>query len=392
MVTDFKEKDGFSNTRPERTEQHGLRVLVDWVSCTFSMETDFEQIQQVLGIEELEMQYNDWGRNTFKEHVIFSNIIIQRKEQSTYQLSLSGQGCREFEQFSKYNWLELIAILKDFTNCKFTRLDLAIDDFQKHFTVSRIRNYLEKGLCITRLEEYESKNRYKVATGQATMDSIYLGSMSSRLSINFYDKKLERDAKEKESDGSWDSWTRTELRLKREYADQAADMILLYNMDLGRVAFGLLSKNIRFVKKHSSDKNIRRRQECIWWLNYIGKVDKLKFSLEAPDRTIEKSKQWFGHAVAPTIAAIQESDPKAFQEWLLEMLEQGKERMNDKHEMMLKQDREMKIKQAKQIIKDASTDTRKTLHQDIYTKNKAAETLYRQQKKADANAPTQPKN
>lgn len=377
LITDLTKKDGISNTRPERTDRQGLRVLVDWVSCTFSMTADFEQIQQVLGLAELEMVYNDWGRNTFKEHIVFSNIIIQRKDECTYQLSLSGQGCREFEQLSKYTWLELFSILKEFTNCKFTRLDLAIDDFQEHFTVERIRQYLDKGLCITRLEEYEDKKRKKVSTGESVMDSIYLGSMSSRLSINFYDKKLERDNKEKESDGSWDSWTRTELRLKREYADQAADMILLYNMDLGRVAFGLLSKNMRFVKRRGTDKNIRRREESVWWLNYIGKVEKLKFSLQAPDRTIEKAKQWFGHAVAPTIAAIQEEDPEAFQEWLEEMLEQGKARMNDKHEMMLSQARELKLKQTKQIIHDASADNRKSLHQNIYLQNKENELNYK---------------
>lgn len=387
MTTDLTAKGGLSNTRPERTDRPGLRVLIDWVSCTFSMDATFEQIQQVLGIPELEMEYFDWGRNTFKEHVRFSNIIIQRKDENIYQLSLSGQGCREFESLSKYNWLELIAILKEFAYCKFTRLDLAIDDFREHFTVDRIRKYLDKGLCVTRLEEYEDKRRKKISTKKAVMDSIYLGSISSRLSINFYDKKLEQDAKDKESNGSWDSWTRTELRLKKEYADQAADMILLYNMDLGSVAFGLLSKNIRFIKRQGSDQNLRRREESVWWLNFIGKVKKLKFSLEAPDRTIEKAKQWHAHSVAPSLAAIKEADPENFDQWLKDELEQGKERLTSKHEMMIQQARELKIAQAKQLIRKASKDSNKSMHQDIYLQNKTNENNYRNRKNPMQNAP-----
>lgn len=390
MTVDFTPEGGLSNTRPERTDRPGLRVLIDWVSCTFSMNADFEQIQQVLGLPELEMEYHDWGRNTFKEHIRFSNIIIQRKDENMYQLSLSGQGCREFENLSKYTWLELFAILKEFAHCKFTRLDLAIDDFAEHFTVDRIRQYLDKGLCVTRLEEYEDKRRKKVSTRKAVMDSIYLGSISSRLSINFYDKQLERENKEEVTDGSWDSWTRTELRLKKEYADQAADMILLYNMDLGKVAFGLLSKNIRFVKRNAKDKNIRRREESVWWLNFIGKVQKLKFSLQAPDRTIDKAKKWHGHSVAPMLAAIKEADPDNFEAWLQEELEQGKERLNSKHEMMINQARELRILEATKLIKKAGSDTHKSLHQNIYLQNQQNEKTYKNRKNPMLNAPDQP--
>lgn len=387
MVTEFNPKGGLSNTRPERTDRPGLRVLVDWVSCTFHMDADFDQIKQVLGIPDLEMEYFDWGRNTFKEHIRFSNIIIQRKDETNYQLSLSGQGCREFENLSKYNWLELIAILKEFAYCKFTRLDLAIDDFQEHFNVARIRQYLQKKLVITRLEDYDDRKKHKIKTGQPIMDSIYLGSINSRLSINFYDKKLEQDNKDKESDGSWDSWTRTELRLKKEYADQTADMILLYNMDLGKVAFGILSKNIRFIKRSGKDKNLRRRDESTWWLNFIGKVEKLKFSLESPDRTIEKAKKWTSHSVAPSLAAIKESDPDNFETWLGNEIELAKERLTSKHEMMINQAKELKILEATKLIKKAGSDKNKSIHQEIYLRNQKNEFEYRQRKNPMQDAP-----
>lgn len=371
---DFSLQDGFSNTRPERTQQDGLRVLVDWVQATFSLNGSFDDVKELLGLGKLEMDYFDYGMNTFQEHIKFSYIKIQRKNENTYQLSLSGQGCREFEQLSSYSWLEVFSILKDFTNCRFTRLDIAIDDFQEHYKVDRIRKWVEKGLCITRLEKYKDTKEGHVATGELTMDSYYLGSMSSRLAINFYDKKLER---ENNSDipleVTQDSWTRTELRLKREYADQAVDMILTYDMDLGKVAFGILSKNVRFVKSKSSDANKRRRPESVWWLNFIGKVEKLKFSLVAPDATIEKSKDWIKTSVAPTLAMVYEDDPEAFMLFMNEMIANGQERLNEKHNMMIRQSRELKVQQAKRKISEISKSFSeyKTTHEQIYLNEKS---------------------
>lgn len=379
--------DGHSNTRPERTQQNGLRVLVDWVQATFSVNAEFNDVKELLGLGKLEMDYYDYGMNTFHEHIKFSNIKIQRKNDNTYQLSLSGQGCREFEQLSTYSWLEVFSILKDFTNCKFTRLDIAIDDFQEHFKVDRIRQWVSKGLCITRLEEYTDTKRGNVATGQLIMDSYYLGSMKSRLSINFYDKKLERENNtEMDLEVTHDSWTRTELRLKREYADQTIDMILEYDMDLGKVAFGILSKNVRFVKSKGKDSNLKRRPESIWWLNFIGKVDKLKFSLQAPDATIEKSKDWIKNSVAPSLATIFEDDPDGFEKFMKEMIANGQERMNEKHNMMIRQSRELKIKQAKSKIAQMNNE-HNTLHETIYLNNKANENEYRQRKNQTLSTP-----
>lgn len=358
-MTVNKNAGGVGNTRPERISKSDLEVLVDWISCTFQVRASFEEVKQFLGLGELEMEHHNWGRDTFREHLRFSNIIIQRKGDFTYQLSLSGQGCREFETITSLDMISLIAMLKEHTEkCTFTRIDIAIDDFAKRFNVDMVKDYLNEGLFVSRLRDWEErtkKRREQVDEYHGrtikTMDSLYIGSMKSRLSINIYDKKLEREAKGQQTDGSWDEWTRTELRTKKEYADQIADMILLHEYDLGKVAFGILNEKLKFVTRNSKRKNMRDRPTVQWWARFVGEVDKLKFNLEAPERTIERSKKWVERSVAPSLAAIRAAaeTPEEFEEFVSEVLANGAKRLNEKHEMMIEQAKELKKEEYKEI-------------------------------------------
>ena len=360
MIKELLGTDGVGNTRPERTLQTPLNAVLDWVSVTFHVNADFHDIIHLVGLGNIEFEHHEWGRDTFTEHIRFSNIVIQRKKETTYQLSLSGQGCREYENLSNLTWLELFEILKEFCSAKFTRLDLAIDDFtNKFFNVDRIRKYLNEGLFVSRIQEWEEtkkKKRLKKIMGEdfeyeieTIKNVVHFGSMDSRFSVVFYDKKLEREAKGRESDGTWENWTRTELRLKREYADQTAEMIMLYQQDLGKVAFGILNKNVRFVTR-GKDTNIRRRKTAPWWDTYVGDVEKLSFTLKAPERTIEKAKEWLKHGAGPSFAAIYESDKENFENWLNELLQDGISRLTEKHGMMIAQSKELRLRQLKKKI------------------------------------------
>lgn len=348
MILEKSRTDGVSNTHPERTGisfELKQRVLIDWLQCTFQLDLTFKEVIEYLGLKNEAFTYFDYGRDTFTEMMKFSNITIMRKGVCTYRLVLTGQGCREFENFSTLNWIELLDSLKSCLGCRFTRIDIAIDDFDKIFDVTTIRTAVLDGLTVTRLEEATDKRKYKVATGELTMDSFYLGSMDSRFSINFYDKKLERENfKKKEFEVTVETWTRTELRVKREYADDITNMILLDQENLGTIALGVLHKNIRFIQDDGKE-NKRRAPITDWWAKFIGNVEKLKFSLEAPDATIEKVKNWHRKMVSPSIAAVAKSFPNMieFYDYIKELVELGEERLTEKHEMMIEQDKEIRF-------------------------------------------------
>lgn len=327
---------GISNTRPERTRENTLRALIDWVSISFEVETsDWTQIAELLGVDHLDFEYHDYGYDTYQEHIRFSNIVVMRKDDFKYRLNLSGQGCREYETYSRLDWLQLFLILKDFLRGKATRIDLAIDDFGKRFTVDLLRRTFLDDRCVTRLSKMREMREYDTGDLSLTMDSLYFGSLSSRVSINFYDKKLERESKDKEV--TVESWTRTELRLKREYADDVIDYLLMPNADVGSVALGILQDKIRFVRS-GNDGNKRRRPVLQWWTRFLNDVKPLKLSLKAPDKTIEKSIDWVEHSVAPTIATLKLAmGEDEFKEFLSELIADGESRLNENHRQMIRQ-------------------------------------------------------
>jgi phage replication initiation protein len=340
--------DGVSNTRPERTEKETtkpLRVLVDWLQVTFNLDMTFHEVQAYLGLENQTFTYFDYGRDTFTEMMRFGNITIMRKGTSTYRLVLTGQGCREYETLSRYSWIDLISVLKDCLGCRFTRIDIAIDDFEKAYNVDMIRQCTNDGAIVTRLSEWTDKKKGLIATGELTMDSFYLGSMESRISINFYDKKLERENfGNKSLHVTVDSWTRTELRCKREYADDVTNMMLLNEEQLGLIALTILNKYVRFIEL-TGDSNKRREPMLKWWSDFIGNVGKLKFSLQAPDKTVERIMNWHVKSVAPSIATLYQAFPNAheFYDYIQMLVEVGKERMTDEHEMMVDQYKELRF-------------------------------------------------
>lgn len=341
---------GASNTRPERANEIGLRGLVDWLSITFQVsESDYTQITQLIGLGKLDFEYHDWGTDTFTSHIRYSNIVIQQKQDDIYQLRLSGQGCREYETLSDISWLNLFLILKDFCDAKATRLDLAIDDFKGYYDVALIRRTFLEGRCVTRLKYADDRKRYTTGDQSLILDSFYIGSMNSRLSINFYDKKLERDSAGYET--TVDKWTRTELRLKREYADDAIDMLLLHDGDFGKVAFGILKGKIRFVQK-SVEK--RKAKNIQWWDRFMSGVSELQLSLKAPDKTIERSKEWISSKVAPTLAMILEADEKDFKMWFDEVITNGHKRLTGKHDNVIKQYKDTKYQNQLQGLRDVS--------------------------------------
>lgn len=359
--------DGVGNTRPPNTSTPRLRALVDWVSVGFDLNGDFEDVCDLIGLGKLEFDSFDWGTDTYTSHIRFSNIVIQKKYEFNYQLYLSGQGCREFEEYSTLDWIQLFSILKDFCNAKATRFDLALDDFTPYYSVNMIRRTFLDGRCRTRMRKARVNQDYDTKSLALTMDSFYLGSIKSRLSINFYDKKLEREANGFEV--TEESWTRTELRCKREYADDVID-ILLINDDIGAVLMGILKRHVSFIKK-SKQKNKSRVEFIKWWADFLKGVEGIQLSVKAPDKTIEKTRNWFIGSVAPSFATLQKAyDPEEFAEFMKEALEGGAERLNQKHESMIKQYDDEKYKKAKQKIIEINGEMNENpnLQQRILTK------------------------
>lgn len=304
------------------------RVLTDWLSVSFSHFRIFEQTRnnfilerhdpsfiellEILGFNRdpvyLEMTN---AMNGYSEgYVIGEGIKLfygghstatkeNDKEIFTLQLLMSGQACREFENYQNGSWLKLFKyILKN--KGKVKRLDNAYDDFHGDIiTPYQIEPFIRRHHFVSPLRKYRlietggTENGYDVLLGY----SILIGSEGSN-QLMIYDKLLERRAKG-EIDFDVSTWYRYELRL---VDDKALRFIELY------VASVESNNSIEYMKLYCSVlrnyldiKNpspTQKTNKSLWntnkkWLEFLNNVEKTSLNTQHKITTsIQKKINW----------------------------------------------------------------------------------------------------
>lgn len=337
----------------ENTASEPMRLLVDWVTCSFYFASNVADLLRVIGLDNLEIEERVGARYDGYVHTYYYDrleIYVSREDEHgplRYMLNFSGQACRIYEQHSRIDWRTLFALLIDNFNVTFTRLDVAIDDFKQVYQTSTIRKAVKAKLCVTRLADWGDNTEGKIADGDdyLTMDSFYLGNKrNSRYFLNIYDKKTEREQAGKEV--TVESWTRTELRLKAEYATRFATVIANGNESIGYYTMSFLSAKIQFLKPGAYTNKSRAAQNpeniSRWWRKFLGQCGKLNLSQKAPDKTLEQVKDWLKNNMCSTLAMVADDSPHEFHEFMNEMLELGREKYKPKHIDMLNNSSDLK--------------------------------------------------
>jgi phage replication initiation protein len=131
---------------------------------------------------------------------------------------------------------------------KFTRIDIAKDDYSKVLDLDIIYNKIKAGELVTRFRNfsvYEGEIYSTIESGKigsnTTAKTIYLGNLKkSNVIVRIYDK----GAKEKTSY----PWIRVEYQLRHEVSDQYCHKHLLLDPDTGEI-----KKTLNSVKKTLGD-------------------------------------------------------------------------------------------------------------------------------------------
>jgi len=128
-------------------------------------------------------------------------------------------------------------------NFHFTRLDIAIDDKNEKpfFTIEQIKKKCEK-------EEF-------------TLNEV-------------------------------GSWKRTEMQLRDDKAHVFAMTFKDRPLELGKLAFGLLANNLRFVVPNRNESNKSRWKTCRFWERFLGAVEVLKLQVPKQQNSLEETQQW----------------------------------------------------------------------------------------------------
>ncbi|MBC6140965.1 replication initiation factor domain-containing protein [Listeria welshimeri] len=278
-----------------KTSRKNLSVLIDWLTIIFEDQDAYTVIQEYLDLpfeafdkDVRGIQYKEYDtRYTFGQIVLFS-IEEQPDKQECY-LVLSGEGCRQLEKdLERKNQTWAFFFNKSFTysdsTVRMTRLDLAIDDKNEvpFFTIKDLYQKAENELyqSISQTHSYHD-SKFSLNDNAKT---LYIGAQKSRVRFRFYDKDKEQALKQKMPMDELESWKRTEIQLRDEYATQMSYEIAFSQKSLGKLIFGFLKANLTF---YTETGEIYRP-----WQRFIGSVEPLKLTATTETTTLYDTQTW----------------------------------------------------------------------------------------------------
>ena len=326
----------YTNRGVQNTSENGLRACVDWVQVTFKNVDSPKDVIDLLGLDFDDFLEFDAGKYGFDSHLRFGHIAIYYnsipKAQNYIHLEVTGQGCREFEQFSKYDWVTMLGLFL-MLDVNITRFDIAIDDFRGYFTFKQLINKIKKGHVRSRFKKARILEDVKLEDGSTVGTTIYFGSPKSDIQIRIYDKYQERISNGYEIFEGVDKWIRTEIQMRDKRAITAVYELVNNIYSVGVEVQRILRNYVLFLDP-GKDSNKARWKVSRFWEKFLSGVEPLKLTQVAPDMTVQKVKNWFEHSVSANFAMLLEAfeyDENLLREWV----EQGKKKFQKKHENML---------------------------------------------------------
>ena len=201
------------------------RFIIDWLSFTIPVRNErdlqafrVKQIVREIGLD-FDYELRERGRFGYTRSFVFSDCITvlfndydmfefasyERQEQISemgIHIEISGQGCRYVESKINEDWRGFLHGL-NLRNVKYSRLDIALDDYKEtlNFNVierkvksgevistSKKRNVEESYLQVHKQEKFDNK-------GESKGKTIYFGTRGSSVYIRFTIRKRNKKIK-----------------------------------------------------------------------------------------------------------------------------------------------------------------------------------------------------
>ena len=300
-------KPPFSNTGAQNTSRPDLKVCVDWISVTFHGVTEREVIEDILLLDPDDFVEMDRGMYGYPQSLRLGDIIVLyggRPEMGIH-LSMTGAGCREYENIGKVPWKTLFEIILAVEG-QFTRLDIALDDFYGYWTIEKVANKIRRGELVSKFKSSKRVEKIQIGNGSSTGETVYFGSGSSLVTIRMYNKRLEQLCREDiDPQTIPETWNRTEIQARKERAQSVAQLIA-NGYEVGAIVKGILAYYLRFVvRPKNGDSNKSRWKSAQWWERFLADVEPIRLTQPCEmEATIERRLAWMQRQVAPSMAAI----------------------------------------------------------------------------------------
>lgn len=324
--------DPHSNTGSDSQAQHGTGVSVEagidaltilWL-LNGSLSIDkplerftgvkFERIDSIgrkIGVW-WDRNYSSVGGSLLSERIGDNGKIYCR-------LAISGKDCARIGSVKLRGFM--IWAVSSLTNLRCSRIDLAIDDYDKKLKLCDIQNALEK-------DERSGFIKSSVIVNHGSKKGgwcVYLGVRSGERLVRIYDKSAE-------SKGRIDS-----IRWETEFHDERADSIYRLILGFPKNAVEFAAKiidyalgGVSFIERN--DKNISRCPLLEWWREWLQHLDStpVKVFIRRAPTSLQDTIAWLERAVSKSLASCEAAlGQYYFSHRINEMLIVGKQRMRN---------------------------------------------------------------
>ncbi|WP_190279618.1 replication initiation factor domain-containing protein [Weissella oryzae] len=300
-----------------------VTIQLDWVSFNFPELTGAEIINNVLRIKSdlfierttsqnfYTREYAYAGEKSIyvqdfaPEHVSDSgdNADVSKKGATLF---LTGVGTRLFEKAlleQGLTWQKFFNRMYQYRGHA-TRLDVAVNDTSGLLKMNELVDAVREG-------RFWTKTRHYAVHGSEEFGWT-LDFGTSPFVIRMYDKAKEQEQKGKDTN----IVTRVELEL---HGDKATDVIQewLNNDNLVGITFDILYTYLHFVDEPINDELLKKARDrrtyveslkpIAAWALLVSLGEKMKFTTEAKEQSIESIESWISKYVAPSLKIIQET-------------------------------------------------------------------------------------
>ena len=305
--------------------------LIDWLSFTIQTDIDgvgkkaVREFLEQMNLDTLPFAENETGRHGYNRSLSLQNYInvyynevkfneydennadkLDRIIKMGVHFEFTGQGCRILEQDRDWSdWFNLLNGL----NARYSRIDIALDDFIGLLDFDLMEDKIKKGevISLSRTRNIEASLDFKKAekldnNGKSKGKTIYFGNKNSLMMIRFYDKKREQQAKKIFC--PFEFWQRYEIVLKREKAIDFVEK-LRSGENFSDLYLKVMSGLIRFVEP-SDDKNKATSKTSPFWDDFIKGSEPIKLERKNLDPSILKTISWVDQSVIGSLQLLVE--------------------------------------------------------------------------------------
>lgn len=334
--------------------------LIDWLSFTIQTDIDgvgkkaVREFLEQMSLNTLPFAENETGRHGYNRSLSLQNYInvyynevkfneydennagkLDRIIKMGVHFEFTGQGCRILEQ--DRDWVDWFNLL-DGLNARYSRIDIALDDFVGLLDFDLMEDKIKKGevISLSRTRNIETNLDFRKAekldnNGNSKGKTIYFGNKSSLMMIRFYDKKREQQAKKIFC--PFEFWQRYEVVLKREKAIDFVEK-LRSGENFSDLYLKVMSGLIRFVEP-SGDQNKARWETSPFWDHFLKGAEPIKLERKNLDPSLDKTIKWLGESVLGSLQLLVEVARKGDLDFL-ELLKNSKTReKSDRQKSML---------------------------------------------------------